>query len=102
MPERKLDSTIQKLTPLLNDPELVKKVSAAADKNTTPQTSMVGTEAINTDNMMDDDAIGKKGAKGVKGLKKGNNGAIQTVTGNNTMLSQVVGIIIGSPEFQRK
>ncbi len=102
MPERKLDSTIKKLTPLLNDPELVKKVSAAADKNAAPQTSMVGTEAIITDNMMDDDAIGKKGAKGVKGLKKGNNGAIQTVTGNNTMLSQVVGIIIGSPEFQRK
>ena len=102
MPERKLDSTIKKLTPLLNDPELVNKVSAAADKNAAPQTSMVGTEAIITDNMMDDDAFGKKGAKGVKGLKKGNNGAIQTVTGNNTMLSQVVGIIIGSPEFQRK
>ncbi len=99
MPERMLDSTIKKLTPLLNDPELVKKVSAAADKNAAPQPSMNGTEAMITDNMMDDEAIGKKGIKG--GLKK-NPGQIQYATGTNTMLSQVVGIIIGSPDFQRK
>ncbi len=48
-----------------------------------------------------EEGVGKKEGKG-KGLKKGNSGAMQTVTGNNTMLAQVVGIIIGSPEFQRK
>ncbi|HEV8080199.1 MAG TPA: DUF1800 domain-containing protein [Chitinophagaceae bacterium] len=100
MPERKLDSAIKKLTPLLNDPELVKKVSDAADRNAAPQT-MMNTDVVMNDEMMDDDKPGKKAAKGAKGLKKGN-GQIQYATGTNTMLSQVVGIIIGSPEFQRK
>jgi hypothetical protein len=100
MPERKLDSAIKKLTPLLNDPDLVKKISDAADKNAAPQT-MNNTEVVMNDEMMDDDKPGKKAAKGAKGLKKGNT-QIQYATGTNTMLSQVVGIIIGSPEFQRK
>lgn len=100
MPERKLDSAIKKLTPLLNDPDLVKKVSDAADRNAVPQT-MMNTDVVMNDDMMDDDKPGKKAAKGAKGLKKGN-GQIQYATGTNTMLSQVVGIIIGSPEFQRK
>lgn len=34
--------------------------------------------------------------------KKGNNMQLQYATGNNTMLAQVTGIIIGSPEFQRR
>ena len=34
MPERNLDQTIARLSPMLNDPELVKKVEAAALKNT--------------------------------------------------------------------
>ncbi len=34
--------------------------------------------------------------------KKGDSGQLQMSTGNNTMLAQVVGIIIGSPEFQRR
>jgi len=99
MPERNLDETVKRLTPMLNDPELVKKVSDAADKNVSPQTSMVNSEILMNDDM--EEGVGKKPGKG-KGLKKGNSGAIQTVTGNNTMLAQVVGIIIGSPEFQRK
>ena len=99
MPERNLDETVKRLTPMLNDPELVKKVSDAADKNVSPQTSMVNSEFLMNDDM--EEGVGKKPGKG-KGLKKGNSGAMQTVTGNNTMLAQVVGIIIGSPEFQRK
>jgi len=38
-------------------------------------------------------------------LRKGNKGkevVIATATGNNSMLAQVVGIILGSPEFQRR
>jgi len=99
MPERNLDETVKRLTPMLNDPELVKKVSEAADKNVSPQTSMVNSEFLMNDDM--EEGVGKKPGKG-KGFKKGNSGAMQTVTGNNTMLAQVVGIIIGSPEFQRK
>jgi hypothetical protein len=38
-------------------------------------------------------------------LLKGNKGrqvAMASVPGNNSMLAQVVGIILGSPEFQRR
>ncbi len=103
MPERNLDETVKRLTPMLNDPELVKKINDAADKNTAPQTSMVNNGVVmnDPDSYRDDDGVGNKGGKGLKGLKKGNN-TLQTVAGNNSMLSQVVGIIIGSPEFQRK
>ncbi|HUS02899.1 MAG TPA: DUF1800 domain-containing protein [Chitinophagaceae bacterium] len=99
MPERDLDETVKRLTPMLNDPDLVKKINDAADKNSVQQTSMVNNEIVMNDDM--DDGIGNKEKKGLKGLKKGNN-TLQTVPGNNSMLSQVVGIIIGSPEFQRK
>ena len=85
---------------MLNDPDLVKKINDAADKNAVPQTSMVSNELVMNDDM--DDGLGNQGAKQqLKGLKKGNN-TLLTVQGTNSMLSQVVGIIIGSPEFQRK
>jgi hypothetical protein len=99
MPERNLDETVKRLTPMLNDPELESKISAAADKNSVQQTTMVNNEVLMDDGM--EEGIGNKGKKGLKGLKKGSN-TIQTVLGNNSMLSQVVGIIIGSPEFQRR
>ena len=101
MPERNLDETVKRLTPMLNDPELVKKINDAATKNTLEQTSMVNNDVAMKDDM--NDGIGnvdnKSGGK-LKGRK--NNGQIQLNTGNNSMLSQVVGILIGSPEFQRK
>jgi hypothetical protein len=103
MPERNLDETVKRLTPMLNDPELVTKINDAAAKNTAPQTSMATNEVVMNDDMTD--GIGNKGGKGgfKGGLKKGNNNnALVTVAGNNSMLSQVVGILIGSPEFQRK
>jgi uncharacterized protein (DUF1800 family) len=102
MPERNLDETVKRLTPMLNDPELVTKINDAASKNSAPQTSMADkNQVVMNDDMTD--GIGNKGAKGFKGLKKGNNNnALVTVAGNNSMLSQVVGILIGSPEFQRK
>jgi uncharacterized protein (DUF1800 family) len=101
MPERDLDETVKRLTPMLNDPELAKKINDAADKNTVQQPTMVANQVAMNDDM--NDGIGNTGdkQKGAKGLKKGNS-SVQTVAGNNSMLSQVVGIIIGSPEFQRK
>ncbi len=104
MPERNLDETVKRLTPMLNDPDLVKKINEAADKNSaSKQTSMVSNDLVMNDDM--EEGIGNKGnkgGKGLKGLKKGNNNGLQMAAGNNSMLSQVVGIIIGSPEFQRK
>ncbi|HEX8020771.1 DUF1800 domain-containing protein [Mucilaginibacter sp.] len=91
MPGRKLDETIKRLSPMLNDPKLMEKVNEASAK--TP----AATIAPVTDNneMMDQQA-------GLKGKRKNNFMAMQTAAGNNSMLAQVVGVIIGSPEYQRR
>lgn len=52
--------------------------------------------------MMMNEKQQKKLEEGKIGKKKNNSDGIQLATGNNTMLAQVVGIIIGSPEFQRR
>ncbi|HYC29392.1 MAG TPA: hypothetical protein VEB42_11255, partial [Chitinophagaceae bacterium] len=44
----------------------------------------------------------QKGKKGAKISKKNKEPQLQMAKGNNSMLGQVVGIIIGSPEFQRR
>ncbi|MBS1660581.1 MAG: DUF1800 domain-containing protein [Bacteroidetes bacterium] len=68
LPERNLDATIKRLTPMLNDPTLAKKVDEASSKTATEKGEAVMTA----------EATG------------------------NPMLAQVVGIIIGSPEYQRR
>jgi len=80
MPGRNTDETIQRLTPLLNDPELQQKVDKAAGnaiKEITPSDSLNEEEAMTE----------KTSAKEMK---------------ETYHLSQVVGILIGSPEFQRR
>jgi len=78
MPERDLNKTMERLKPMLNNPELTEKIAKAAEKTPAPQPkqteSMSMPARINT----------------------------AESPGNNTMLAQVVGVIIGSPEFQRK
>lgn len=76
MPERNLTETVKRLTPMLNDPSLVTKVANAADKNAVAQPMSMG--------KADQPLVEKKTNAG------------------NDMLAQVVGVIIGSPEFQRK
>ena len=103
MPERNLDETIKRLTPFLNDPTLMDKVNDAAAKATPPeQPTMTGSD----DNMMMEDAAGKgKGVKDKNLPKRSfarNDYMAVAMNNNNPMLSQVVGIIVGSPEFQRK
>jgi len=99
MPERNLDETIKRLTPLLNDPELVKKVDEAAGKTAVEQ----GNTAMNEDAVMNDEMKEKlKEKPGKKGMGKQSYTSFSTPNGDNSMLSQVVGIIIGSPEFQRR
>jgi uncharacterized protein (DUF1800 family) len=83
MPERDLSGTIKRLTPMLNDPGLAGKVDAAsARENGTAQ-------------MKDNDGFPVEG----KDTLMARQGAVAM---NNTMLAQVVGIIIGSPEYQRR
>ena len=106
MPERNLEETIKRLTPLINDPELNKKIATAANSTPVPQSTNTAV-GMTGDNMMADQ-IGNGNQKGLKekpGKKVAPNISMQQMTaygGNNSMLSQVTGIIIGSPEFQRK
>ena len=106
MPERNLDETIKRLSPLINDPELNNKITTAAN-NTPVQQSDNTAETKTSDNtMIEHVGNGKqKIAKENFGKKQTPNISMQQMmapVGNNSMLSQVTGIIIGSPEFQRK
>ena len=83
MPERNLQETFKRLQPMLNDPGLTRKVANAADK-------AVGTG----------DKVGNTEDKMVNTSDKNVNK--DDKKNNNAMLAQVVGVIIGSPEFQRK
>jgi uncharacterized protein (DUF1800 family) len=97
MPERNLDETVKRLKPMLNDPELVSKVEKAAEKAPVPQPA---TTMMNEDAEMDYSGKKEKPLQGNKG--KSAQTAAQAVKDNNAVLAQVVGVIIGSPEFQRK
>jgi len=104
MPERNLDQTIARLTPMLNDPDLGKKIDEAAGKTKSIQDMNAGSDDNANMMQMADNPKNYK-AK----LNKGGNGAndrlmyaMQNSPGQNTMLSQVVGILIGSPEYQRR
>ena len=94
MPERDVEETIKRLAPLLTDPDLAKKLDEAAGSTATSK------EAMQEEEMMNDPQDKKLAKK--QGGKKNNIDAVQLTNGNNSMLAQVVGIIIGSPEFQRK
>ncbi len=88
LPERDLAHTIDRLTPFLNDPNLVQKVNQAASKNK-PTSAMEQTD----DEMMSGDSMVK--TKPSAPLNK-------PTFANNEMLAQVVGVIIGAPEFQKR
>lgn len=97
MPGRKLDETIKRLSPLLTDPNLMQKVDEASSnklyvKAGQPASmTMTSLEKAIADSKMN-----------LKGKRSNNLMAMQNATGNNSMLGQVVGIIIGSPEYQRR
>ena len=96
MPERDLSQTIDRLRPMLNDPQLQKKIEDAASKSAPPQDKAAVADEDSM--MMGADPTGKV----VQASVKANPNKIQSAQGQNTMLAQVVGVILGSPEFQRK
>jgi len=83
MPERPLDNTIKQLTPMLNDPQLIGKVDKASNKIVPPV----------KDTML---------TAGESASKKNRLLAMSESNQTKSMLAQVVGIIIGSPEYQRR
>ncbi len=106
MPERNVDETVKRLTPLINAPAISQKIDAAAGK-ATPPPAQEQSSMMSDDNMMMTDA-GSGNKKVLKEKVNKKNAANYTVqelmvkAGDKSMLSQVTGIIIGSPEFQRK
>ena len=76
MPERDLQKTVNRLIPLVNDPNINEKIKEAS-------------KAI-VDQEMNDKEIGK-----IEDTK-------EMAVEHNKMLAQAIGILIGSPEFQRK
>lgn len=90
MPGRNLTETIKRLTPLLNDPALINKVDAAAARQTQAGTS-------DAPNSPDRQLPVQKKAVGGKAAMQ-----LEYSKGNSAQLAQVVGMVIGSPEFQRR
>jgi uncharacterized protein (DUF1800 family) len=94
MPERKLGETIKRLTPLLTDPNLAQKVDEASSNKLYAKVNQPASMSMTAlDKAIDDNKKGKF-SKNVM--------AMQSAGGSNSMLGQVVGIIIGSPEYQRR
>lgn len=106
LPERNTDATIKRLTPLINDPSINQKIDDAANKTGNGNDNTMTKQ--NNDDMMGETYSGKemseeKMAKRILAKNnKGGNMPMATVQGDNSMLAQVVGIILGSPEFQRR
>lgn len=100
MPQRDITETVKRLTPLLGDPELEKKVDKAADKAPAQQQTATANEDVMTDEDMDEGTF--KNKPGKNDIGKNSFAAIERAKENTNMMSQVVGIIIGSPEFQRR
>lgn len=97
LPERDLEKTISRLIPMLNDPELVKKVKKAASLNEAQQPKPI---MVNEDIQQMNDGPEPKGSRTMSGNRSNSQG--QALNTGNLMLAQVVGVILGSPEFQRK
>ena len=96
MPERDLSQTIKRLTPMLEDPNLSKKVEDATSK-TAPIKPVEATQQ----QMVFADEAKKTSDKNSMPANK-TYVAMQSRPNNNSMLAQVVGVIVGSPEFQRR
>ncbi len=80
LPERNLETTIKRLTPLITEPDIGRTIDRASSKRDTANKAMDAMEP------------------GVKQKRAKQKAAFE----NHQMLAQVVGIIIGSPEFQRR
>lgn len=112
LPERNQEENIRRLTALARDVNAEKKINDAA-----AQSGAIAADSnMSTDNnmMMNETPVKGKGKRGKKANqnpnagekaalgKKSSNFTLAYVPGNNAVVSQVAGIIIGSPEFQRK
>lgn len=93
LPQRDLTNTIKRLTPMLTKPELANRLEKASGETNKQKES----DAKESD--MEEDALADWLMDEPTGTgKRKEYGGVST----QAMLAQVVGIILGSPEFQRK
>ncbi|RVT99762.1 DUF1800 domain-containing protein [Mucilaginibacter limnophilus] len=85
LPERNLSETIKRITPILNNSQFTRKVE---QRNPIMIKSEIQSKA--TGHTIYENAEAKK------------NKDIQPNAGNNSILSELVGLILGSPEYQRR
>ena len=101
LPEQDVTATIKRLTPLINDPSFQQKImdaSKAATNKTISNTSSIELEEANENSMPVENT-----SKNITQKKQQlSNTAMDNKAENNSMLAQVVGIIIGSPAFQKR
>ena len=103
LPGRNLDPVLKQLTPMVTDPGLAKKIDDAAPRQA---------EGSDDDSMMMDGMDGGAARPRPARLAKAGKGGAKKGMGNQirpprdlhppTPLEQVVGVILGSPEFQRR
>jgi uncharacterized protein (DUF1800 family) len=104
LPEKDLKATISRLAPMLSDPEISKKVQNAADRSAkVPALSEDKSLDVNT---MEGKFNGNNADQSDENIQPGNRHTNQSdrqhLAANKNMLSQVVGVLIGAPEFQRR
>jgi uncharacterized protein (DUF1800 family) len=103
LPGRNTAETVKRLRPMLADPELANKIEAAAAESTKQRPRPADPEEEEEMEAMQPKGKNNKGLAARKGGVKGTN-RLQPASETRpaTMLSQVVGIILGSPEYQRR
>ncbi|WP_205504256.1 DUF1800 domain-containing protein [Rufibacter psychrotolerans] len=102
LPERDLEQTIRRLTPTLYDPGFSQKVGVAASKVQQPAQAETSEPEEETMMMGQQEAKPAKPSKPQRTASAAKPTAAPSGKDNAPMLAQVVGIIIGSPEFQRR
>lgn len=102
LPERNQDDNIRRLTAMVRDANLEQKITEAANK-TTAGNAAATMDAQNEAMAATRDTRRNRRANERAALSKKNLPVTTLyVAGNTNTVSQVTGIIIGSPEFQRK
>jgi hypothetical protein len=102
LPERDNSNNIKRLIPLIRDTDLEKKLQTASAKNSSIDSAMLADDAYANMSERRRKRLMQQNERAA--LNRNNNKEITMLfaAGNNSMISQVVGVIIGSPEFQRK
>lgn len=101
MPERNIDATVKRLIPLIKDPSIQHKINATTKANNINDNTTEITNTQGSDEMFGMD-VQKKLKNSELKTQQGFNKTGEQQVFDSQILSQVVGIIIGCPEFQRK